>query len=148
MLGENYACEPRDFLRNQRDARARFVAAPLKLGARARPRLLHAGTIESRCKQLLLQLEPEQPPQPSAMRFARLLCGIEDLETDGIFVVRQTRIADERLRASPDVHDLLEIAEIPGGDFRRRRIRVLVRPKEGVDELRQRAQRVAELLRK
>ena len=56
MLGENYSCEPRDLLRKERNARARFLAAPLKLGARPRPRLLHAGTIESRGKQLLLQI--------------------------------------------------------------------------------------------
>src|SRR5712671_3249473 len=55
-LGENCSGEPRDFLREQRDARARFVAAPLELDARTRPGLLHAGTIESRSEQLLLQL--------------------------------------------------------------------------------------------
>src|SRR6266545_2911023 len=52
------------------------------------------------------------------MRFSRLLRGIENLETGGIFVVHQTRIADERLGASPKLHYVLEIAEIPGGDFR------------------------------
>src|SRR2546430_16864220 len=45
MPGENCSCEPRNFLGKQRDARARFVVAPLELGAVARPRLLPAGTI-------------------------------------------------------------------------------------------------------
>src|SRR5438552_18619440 len=56
VLGENCSCEPGDFLRKQRDARARFVAAPVDLGARARPRLLHAGTLESCGQPLLPQL--------------------------------------------------------------------------------------------
>ena len=127
MLGENCSCEPRDFLRKQRDARARFVAAPLELGARARPRLLHAGTIESRGKQLLIQLggvaegrklqghrpqpgqifldvaglllelQHEKPPESRAVRFARLVRRVEHLEAHGVSAIDQARIADQRL---------------------------------------------------
>ena len=153
MLGENCSCEPRDFLGKQRDTRARFVAAPLELGAVARPRLLHAGTIESRGKQLFLQfggvadgrklqghrlqpgqiffdvaglflqLQHEKPPQSRTVRFARLVRRVEHLEAHGVPVIDQARIADERLGAAPDLHHLFEVAEIPGGDFRCRRIR-------------------------
>jgi len=37
-------------------------------------------------------------------------------------VIHEARIADQRLGAAPDLHYFLEIAEIPAGDFRCRRV--------------------------
>src|SRR2546427_5235819 len=56
------------------------------------------------------------------MRFARLVSRVEHLQADGIAVIREARIADQRLGPAPDLHYFLEIAEIPAGDFRCRRV--------------------------
>src|SRR3989442_4853852 len=56
------------------------------------------------------------------MRFARLVSRVEHLQADGIAVIHEARIADQRLGAAPDLHYFLEITEIPAGDFRCRRV--------------------------
>src|SRR6266852_296033 len=152
MLSEDGPDETRYLVGEQGNARARLFAAPVEIRPGPRPGFLHAGAVERGCEQLflqvsgaaeghelreyrlqtrqilldmaglLLELQHEQAPQAGAVSLARLVRGIEHLETDGIAVIRQTRIPDQRLGAAPDLHHFLEIAELPSGDFFRRRV--------------------------
>ena len=59
--------------------------------------------------------DQKQPPHPVGMRLARLLRRLEHLQRDLVARVHQRRIADQRMPAALDLHDLGQLAHGPAG---------------------------------